>query len=94
MLATTLSLVIIFLPVAFMSGYARRYVNQFGWTMAFSILVSMLVSFTLTPMLSSRMLRAVPRAPRATPPRNGPSSPGSTGSTATSYAGLSTTAGP
>ncbi len=59
-LATTLSLVIIFLPIAFMSGYARRYVNQFGWTMAFSILVSMLVSFTLTPMLSSRLLRAVP----------------------------------
>ena len=54
--ATTLSLVIIFLPIAFMSGYARRYVNQFGWTMAFSILVSMLVSFTLTPMLSSRLL--------------------------------------
>jgi HAE1 family hydrophobic/amphiphilic exporter-1 len=59
-LATTLSLVIIFLPIAFMSGYARRYVNQFGWTMAFSILVSMLVSFTLTPMLSSRLLRATP----------------------------------
>ncbi|HYU40908.1 MAG TPA: efflux RND transporter permease subunit, partial [Vicinamibacteria bacterium] len=59
-LATTLSLVIIFLPIAFMSGYARRYVNQFGWTMAFSILVSMLVSFTLTPMLSSRLLRRPP----------------------------------
>ncbi|HEY3120544.1 MAG TPA: efflux RND transporter permease subunit [Vicinamibacteria bacterium] len=56
-LATTLSLVIIFLPIAFMSGYARRYVNQFGWTMAFAILVSMLVSFTLTPMLSSRLLK-------------------------------------
>src|SRR5262249_54835115 len=36
---------------------ARLYVNQFGWTMAFSILVSMLVSFTLTPMLSSRLLK-------------------------------------
>ena len=57
MLATTLSLVIIFLPIAFMSGYAQRYVNEFGWTMAFSILVSMLVSFTLTPMLSSRFLK-------------------------------------
>ena len=56
--ATTLSLVIIFLPIAFMNGYARRYVNQFGWTMAFSILVSMLISFTLTPMLSSRFLTA------------------------------------
>ena len=56
-LATTISLVVIFVPIAFMTGYARRYVNQFGWTMAFSIVVSMLVSFTLTPMLSSRMLR-------------------------------------
>src|SRR5437667_178396 len=56
-LATTLSLVIIFLPIAFMNGYARRYVNQFGVTMAFSILVSMLVSFTLTPMLCSRFLK-------------------------------------
>ena len=55
-MATTLSLVVIFLPVAFMTGYARRFINPFGWTMAFSILVSMLVSFTLTPMLSSRFL--------------------------------------
>ncbi len=56
-LATTLSLVIIFLPIAFMTGYAKRYVNEFGWTMAFSVLVSMLISFTLTPMLSSRFLK-------------------------------------
>src|SRR5437879_4815324 len=55
-MATTLSLVIIFLPIAFMSGYARRYVNSFGWTMAMAILVSLLVSFTLTPMMSSRIL--------------------------------------
>jgi len=56
-MATTLSLVVIFLPVAFMNGYAKRFINPFGWTMAFSILVSMLVSFTLTPMLSSRFLK-------------------------------------
>ena len=56
-MATTLSLVVIFLPIAFMTGYARRFINPFGWTMAFSILVSMLVSFTLTPMLSSRFLK-------------------------------------
>src|SRR5204863_4532063 len=56
-LATTLSLVVIFVPIAFMTGYARRFINPFGWTMAFSILVSMLVSFTLTPMLSSRFLK-------------------------------------
>jgi hydrophobe/amphiphile efflux-1 (HAE1) family protein len=56
-MATTLSLVVIFLPIAFMNGYARRFINPFGWTMAFSIMVSMLVSFTLTPMLSSRFLK-------------------------------------
>jgi HAE1 family hydrophobic/amphiphilic exporter-1 len=56
-MATTLSLVVIFVPIAFMSGYAKRYINPFGWTMAFAIMVSMLVSFTLTPMLSSRFLK-------------------------------------
>src|SRR5689334_941891 len=59
-IATTLSLVIIFIPIAFMSGYARRFLNQFGWTMAMSILVSMLVAFTLTPSLSARLLRKKP----------------------------------
>jgi hydrophobe/amphiphile efflux-1 (HAE1) family protein len=57
-LATTLSLVAVFLPVALMSGIVGRFLKSFGMTMAFSILVSMLVSFTLTPMLSSRWLRA------------------------------------
>src|SRR5258707_12034268 len=56
-MATTLSLIVIFLPVAFMTGYARRFIYPFGWTMAFAILVSMIVSFTLTPMLSSRFLK-------------------------------------
>src|SRR3954468_8127740 len=56
-MATTLSLVVIFLPIAFMNGYAKRFINPFGWTMAFAIMVSMLVSFTLTPMLSSRFLK-------------------------------------
>ncbi len=55
-MATTLSLVIIFVPIAFTTGYARRYLNQFGWTMAFAVIVSMVVAFTLTPMLSSRIL--------------------------------------
>ncbi|GMV18118.1 MAG: efflux RND transporter permease subunit [Polyangiaceae bacterium] len=62
-LATTLSLVAVFLPVAFMSGIVGRFLKSFGLTMAFSIMVSMLVSFTLTPMLSSRWLgRARPHA--------------------------------
>src|SRR4029077_11136847 len=58
-MATTLSLVIIFVPIAFTTGFARRYLNQFGWTMAFAVIVSMLVSFTLTPMLSSRLLTRI-----------------------------------
>ena len=56
-MATTISLVIIFVPIAFMSGYARKFLNQFGWTMSVSILVSMLVAFTLTPALSARLLK-------------------------------------
>ncbi len=56
-MATTLSLVVIFLPVAFMTGYAARFIYPFGWTMAFAVIVSMAVSFTLTPMLSARFLR-------------------------------------
>ena len=56
-LATTLSLVAVFLPVAFMGGIVGRFLNSFGLTMAFSIGVSMLVSFSLTPMLASRWLR-------------------------------------
>ena len=54
--ATSLSLVVIFLPVAFMTGYAQRFIFPFGLTMAFAILVSLLVSVTLTPMLGARML--------------------------------------
>src|SRR5690349_4213756 len=53
-LATTLSLVVIFLPVSFISG---RFLYQFGITAAVAILVSLLVSFTLTPMMSSRLIR-------------------------------------
>jgi HAE1 family hydrophobic/amphiphilic exporter-1 len=55
-LATTLSLVAVFLPVAFMGGIVGRFMNSFGLTMAFSILISLLVAYTLTPMLASRWL--------------------------------------
>jgi len=57
-LATTLSLVVIFLPVSFMSSISGRFLYQFGITAAVAIMVSLLVSFTLTPMMSSRLLRA------------------------------------
>ena len=56
-LATTLSLIAVFLPVAFMAGIPGRFLKSFGVTMAFSIGVSLIVSFSLTPMLASRWLR-------------------------------------
>ena len=56
-MATTLSLIIIFLPVAFMAGRVGRFFHSFGLTVAVAIFVSLLVSFTLTPSLSARMLR-------------------------------------
>ncbi len=54
--ATTLSLVVIFLPVAFMSGQVGRLFYSYGITVSASILVSLFVAFTLTPMMASRML--------------------------------------
>src|ERR671938_622216 len=56
-MATTLSLVAIFVPVGFMGGIVGRFMKSFGLTMAFAIMVSLLVSFTLTPMLSARWLK-------------------------------------
>jgi HAE1 family hydrophobic/amphiphilic exporter-1 len=56
-LATTLSLVIIFVPVSFMSSISGRFLYQFGVTAAVAVLISLLVSFSLTPMMASRMLR-------------------------------------
>ncbi|MBC7526314.1 MAG: efflux RND transporter permease subunit [Chthonomonadaceae bacterium] len=60
-LATTLSLIAVFLPVAFMTGIVGRFMNSFGLTMAFAIFISLIVSFTLTPMLASRWLKHKPR---------------------------------
>ncbi len=56
-LAITLSLVAVFTPIAFMGGIVGKFLKSFGLTMACSIVVSMLVSFTLTPMLAARILK-------------------------------------
>ncbi|MFZ2491519.1 MAG: efflux RND transporter permease subunit [Thermoanaerobaculia bacterium] len=56
-MATSMSLIVVFLPVAFMAGIVGRFMYSFGVTMAFAIAVSLLVSFTLTPMMASRYLR-------------------------------------
>ncbi len=56
-LATTFSIVAVFVPVAVMKGIIGRFFFQFGMTVSFAVLVSLLVSFTLTPMMSARILR-------------------------------------
>ena len=53
-LATTMSVIAVFVPVAYMKGIVGRFFFQFGITVAFAVLVSLFVSFTLDPMLSSR----------------------------------------
>ena len=55
-MATTLSIVAVFVPVAFMKGIVGRFFYQFGISVTFAVLVSLFVSFTLDPMLSSRWL--------------------------------------
>ncbi|HEY3129674.1 MAG TPA: efflux RND transporter permease subunit, partial [Acidobacteriota bacterium] len=57
-MATTFSLVVIFVPVSFMSSISGRFLYQFGITAAVAVMVSLLVSFTLTPMMSARLLSA------------------------------------
>jgi len=56
-LATSLSLVVIFVPVAFMGGMVGRFFSSFGLTIAFAITMSLFVSFTLTPMLCAHFLK-------------------------------------
>ncbi|MGP0066863.1 MAG: efflux RND transporter permease subunit [Isosphaeraceae bacterium] len=62
-LATSLSLVVIFVPIAFMGGIVGRFFSSFGLTVAFAVMMSLFVSFTLTPMLCSRFLKLEPAAP-------------------------------
>ncbi len=60
-LATSLSLIVIFVPIAFMGGIVGRFFSSFGLTVAFAVSMSLFVSFTLTPMLCSRFLKLDPR---------------------------------
>ncbi|MDT7835043.1 efflux RND transporter permease subunit [Aquabacterium sp. OR-4] len=67
-LATTFTLVAVFLPTAFMQGVVGRYFVQFGWTAAIAVLFSLLVARLLTPMMAAHLLRrpaaAVQHEPR------------------------------
>jgi len=70
-LATTLSLVIVFLPVSFLSSVTGRMLYQFGMTSVIAILISMVISFSLTPMMCSRLLRPRPADSHAPSSRRG-----------------------
>jgi len=59
--ATTLSLLVIFVPVAFMEGRVGRFFHSFGFTVGFAVLMSMCISFTMTPMLCARFLKLSPQ---------------------------------
>ena len=59
-MATTLSLMAVFVPVGFMGGIVGRFMSSFGLTAAFAVGISLIVSFTLTPMLSSRWIKIQP----------------------------------
>ncbi|MFZ2541627.1 MAG: efflux RND transporter permease subunit [Gallionella sp.] len=64
-IATTFTLVAVFLPTAFMSGIAGKFFVQFGWTAAVAVLFSLAVARMLTPMMSAYFLR--PRVAHPTP---------------------------
>ncbi len=55
--ATTLSLMAVFVPIGFMQGIVGRFMSSFGLTAAFAVGVSLIVSFTLTPMLAARLIK-------------------------------------
>jgi multidrug efflux pump subunit AcrB len=61
-IATTFTLVAVFLPTAFMAGIAGKFFKQFGWTAALAVLASLLVARMLTPMMAAYMLK--PAQPR------------------------------
>jgi hydrophobe/amphiphile efflux-1 (HAE1) family protein len=58
-LATTLTIVAVFLPVAFIKGIAGQFFRQFGITISGAVMLSLFVAFTLDPMLSSRFSRTI-----------------------------------
>ncbi len=62
-LATTLSLMAVFVPIGFMQGIVGRFMSSFGLTASFAVGISLLVSFTLTPMLAARLIKRSKKEP-------------------------------
>ena len=61
--ATTLSLMAVFVPIGFMQGIVGRFMSSFGLTASFAVGVSLIVSFTLTPMLAARLIKPIHKKP-------------------------------
>jgi hydrophobe/amphiphile efflux-1 (HAE1) family protein len=59
-MATTFTILAVFLPVGFMTGIVGQFFKSFALTIAFAVSISLLVAFTLDPMLSSRFVRFIP----------------------------------
>ena len=57
--ATTFTLIAVFLPTAFMSGVAGKFFKQFGWTASLAVFASLVVARVLTPMMAAYMLKPV-----------------------------------
>ncbi|MGI8638462.1 MAG: efflux RND transporter permease subunit [Pyrinomonadaceae bacterium] len=64
-LATTLSLMAVFVPIGFMQGIVGRFMSSFGLTASFAVAVSLIVSFTLTPMLAARLIKPKVQSPKS-----------------------------
>ncbi len=64
-LATTLSLMAVFVPIGFMQGIVGRFMSSFGLTASFAVAISLIVSFTLTPMLAARLIKRKKEEPGA-----------------------------
>ena len=70
--ATTVALVAVFVPVAFLTGAVGRLFNEFGISLASAVVISSFVALSLSPMLCSRILRLLPRQERSgTTPASG-----------------------
>jgi multidrug efflux pump subunit AcrB len=63
-IATTFTLIAVFLPTAFMSGVAGKFFVQFGWTAAIAVFVSLVVARLLTPMMAAYLLRPIAKEPK------------------------------
>jgi len=63
-IATTFTLIAVFLPTAFMSGIAGKFFKQFGWTAALAVAASLLVARVLTPMMSAYILQPIVTTPK------------------------------